>query len=377
MLRSLTEALDLKGKHVLVRAALNVPVEGTNVVDATRLFDELPTISLLRELGARIMLVSHHSKGSDMSLAPVHAFLTAHVPLSFIPDPLSEEGKETIAKMRDGDVVLFENIRMYPGEEKNDEKFTKDLASLADVYVNDDFTTSHRAHASIVGLPKLLPSYMGLRFEKEYTALREALSPPADSLAILGGAKPETKLPLVEALAHIMKTVYVGGVSANALFEVRGYTIGKSLSTEKPLPLAKQVSEYPNVVLPIDVRIVDEQSLIHSVMIDRVSSTDSIIDAGPRTISDIRERVAASSFVLWNGPLGDYEKGYDTSTHAVASILAESTAKTIIGGGDTIAAIQELDIMDKFTFVSTAGGAMIDFLAHGTLPGIEALANNQ
>ncbi len=374
MIRSLTQALDLKGKRVLVRAALNIPVEGDKITDTTRLNDALPTISLLRELGARIILISHHSKGSDASLMPAYQFLSAHMPIVFIPDGLAKDGRDAVEKMKDGDVVLLENIRMYPGEEANDPTFTKDLAELGEVYVNDDFPVSHRKHASIVGLPTLLPSYMGLRFEKEYEALREALSPPADSLAIIGGAKPETKLSLVEALAHIMKTVYVGGISANALFEARGYTIGKSLSSEKPIPLAKQISEYPNIVLPIDVRIVDEHSLIHSVMIDRVSATDSIIDAGPRTIADIREKALASSFVLWNGPLGDYEKGYDTSTHAVAGILAETKAKTIVGGGDTLAAINTLNLTDKFTFVSTAGGAMIDFLAHGTLPGIEALA---
>lgn len=370
----LTDAPACDGKYVLVRASLNVPVKDGVVIDATRIIETLPTILHIRERGGRVILISHHSGSADASLAPIAEVLRASFPVVFIEDLFSQTGQKALAEMKDGDVVLAENIRRYPGEENADPAFAEQLAALADFYVNDDFTVSHRHHASITLLPKLLPSFIGLRFAKEFQELSKAFEPQQPALLILGGAKPETKLPLAKLFLSKMNTIVIGGISANTLFQTKGYEVGASLVATQSIPEARDLLVAPNVVVPIDVRVkTGEGRSIHVRDPQYVSPEDTIVDAGPETIAMLARLVASAKFILWNGPLGDYELGYTESTFALAQMLTESSAHTIIGGGDTVASIASMGLSDKFSFVSTAGGAMIDFLAQGTLPGIDAL----
>jgi len=374
MLIPFTGAPAFGGKYVLVRASLNVPVKDGAVVDATRITETLPTITGIKERGARVILISHHSGAADTSLKPVAIELEKHFPVTLVEDLFSDEGQKTLAAMQDGDVVLAENIRRYSGEELCDPAFAQQLAALASFYVNDDFTVSHRNHASITLLPKLLPSFMGLRFQKEYEELKKAFEPEHPALLILGGAKPETKLPLAKIFLSKMDTVMVGGIGANTLFQAKGYEVGTSVVASHGVPESHELLSANNLVLPVDVRVkTGQEHGLHIKNPQYVGKDDAVVDAGPETIAMLADLVGKAKFILWNGPMGDYELGYTESTFALAQMLTESNAHTVIGGGDTVASIASMGLNDKFSFVSTAGGAMIDFLAKGTLPGIEAL----
>jgi phosphoglycerate kinase len=372
-MKSITTATDLKGKRALLRTTFNVPLEGETILDTTRLDEALQTIQFLRNAGARTLLLSHHSDGETATLRPAFDYLKERVPLRFVEDFRSVEAKELLEGMADGDIIMLENVRRYPEEEQNDRRFAEELSALADVFVNDDFTTAHRAHASVVGVPALLPSYAGLVFEREHSFLSQALDAPTPSLAIIGGAKPETKLPLIATLTDTMTDVFVGGVSANVVWQSRGLSIGKSATVVDGIPEVAAVNAAKNAHLPCDVRVEDPNGDIVVVAPDDVPSGAAIVDAGPQTLQELRDLIDGAAFILWNGPLGEYEKGYTESTHALARLLAKSGKRVIIGGGDTVGAVKRLGLGDAYTFVSTAGGAMIDFLAHGTLPGIEAL----
>lgn len=377
MLIPFTGAPAFGGKYVLVRASLNAPVQNGVVVDATRIVETLPTIKGVRERGARVILISHHSGSSDTSLRPVAKELEKYFPVAFVEDLFSDEGQKMLAAMEDGDVVLAENIRRYSGEELCDPAFAQQLAALASFYVNDDFTVSHRNHASITELPKLLPSFMGLRFAKEYEELKKAFEPQHPALLILGGAKPETKLPLAKIFLSKMDTVVIGGIGANTLFQAKGYEVGTSVVASHGVPESHELLSAQNLVLPVDVRVkTGEEQRLRVKNPHYVGKEDAIVDAGPETIAMLSNLVQKAKFILWNGPLGDYELGFTESTFALAQMLTESDAHTVIGGGDTVASIASMGLNDKFSFVSTAGGAMIDFLANGTLPGIEALKNS-
>jgi len=251
---------------------------------------------------------------------------------------------------------LLENLRNNPGEEGNAAKFARALAAKADLYVNEAFSVSHREHASIVRVPKLLSSFVGLEFLLEIQELSKAFYPKKPFLFILGGAKFDTKLPLLEKFSHIADRIFVGGALANNFFKEQGKDIGDSLVSEGDFGL-KALLDTGKIILPEDTIVKDGR----------------ILDAGPIAIENLKPLISAAKLVLWNGPLGNYEKGYKTSTLALAKMISEFGGESIIGGGDTLAAIHELNILDKFSFVSTGGGAMLDFLATGTLPGIEAL----
>lgn len=370
---SLTQSGPLSGKYVLIRSSLNVPLKDGKIIEATRVVEALPTIQYVREQGGKAILLSHLSGDETGSLMPVYEMLSELIPLSFVHDLFSKEGKEIVEEMQDGDVVLVENIRQYKGEEANDEVFAKKLAKVGDIFVNDDFTAAHREHASIVTLPKLLPSFMGLQFEKEYTNLSKAFEPEHPALLILGGAKPETKMPLAKAFLGKMETIFIGGIGANTLFREKGYEVGTSVVPDEVPPFLADILNAENLVLPTDVRVKKEGVSVHVKAPTHVAEDEMIVDAGPAAVAELSSLISKSKFVLWNGPLGDYELGFTESTFALAEMLTESKAVTIIGGGDTVAAIAHLGLNDKFTFVSTAGGAMLDFLAQGTLPGIEAL----
>jgi len=387
-MKTLNDIENLKSVKVLVRVDFNVPIRNGAVADDTRIKAAMPTIDFLRAKGARVILISHleSNDGSIPSLQPVadHLKLKIGLPVMFVKN-IRAANDLIENELQESQCMLLENLRFFDGEKANDQKFAKELASLADIYVNEAFSVCHREHASIVSVPKYLPSYAGLELEKEIDNLSKAFNPPHPFLFILGGAKFETKLPLLSKFIEIADTVFVGGALANDLFKAKGYEVGKSLvsdlgdSSHHPSAggadtindLAKYVNN-PKLLLPIDVTVEDKS--VKSP--DSLSSIDEIKDSGPKTIALLQDKINASKFILWNGPLGVYEDGYRQPTLDLARMIGEATAhgaETIVGGGDTLAAVASLGLSDKFSFVSTAGGAMLDFLAKGTLPGIQAL----
>ncbi len=373
-MKTLKDIENLKGVKVLVRADFNVPIKNGVVVEDFRIRATLPTIEFLRKGGARIILISHleSNDGQNGTLQPVaDKLVSLGVPVKFVKN--IRNAHETVeSDLADGECLLLENLRSFEESEINNElKFAKALASLADIYVNEAFSVSHREHASLVGVPKLIPGYAGTQLEKEIAHLSKAFNPPHPFLFVLGGAKFETKLPLLEKFLVTADHVFVGGALANDFFKAKGYGIGSSLVSKGNIDLSPYLNN-SKIILPID--IANEQK--DKKLINDLSSEDKIMDSGPKTIEMIKEKVLSSKFILWNGPLGLYENGYQESTLALAKIISEATslgAETIVGGGDTLAAIAALGLEDKFTFISTGGGAMLDFLAKGTLPAIEAL----
>lgn len=371
-MKTLKDIEVLEGVRVLVRVDFNVPIKNGLVVDDFRIKSAFPTIDYLREKGAKVILIGHleSNEPSENTFKPV-------------AEHINKLGKEVIFvanlrnantiienEMKNGDCVLLENLRHDEGEKKNDPKFAKALASLADIYVNDAFSVSHRAHASVVGVPILIPSYAGFQLEKEVKNLSKAFDPAHPFIFILGGAKFETKLPLLDKFMKIADNVFVGGALATDFFKEKGYEVGISLVSKGDFDLTNYANN-SKLLLPVD--ITTQEGLIKPV--DGLLSTDNSMDCGPKTIVLLQEKVNEAKFILWNGPLGIYENGYKTSTLQLAKMIAERSGnvESLVGGGDTLAAIAENHDEDKFTFVSTAGGAMLDFLANGTLAGIEAL----
>jgi phosphoglycerate kinase len=288
-----------------------------------------------------------------------------------------------VGTLHDGDVILLENVRINEGEKKNDPAFAKALASLADIFVNEAFPVSHRAHASVVAITEFLPSYAGFVFEEEVAHLRAAFHPKHPFIFILGGAKFETKVPLIEKFMETADTVFVGGALANNFFKERGLNVGSSLVSPEDFNL-KRYFNNPKLIVPVDVIVTDSSGIIKNKKVNEIADGDTILDAGNKTVSNLKDLIASKpAQILWNGPLGAYEKGFKEPTITIAKAIAESSVKdgvnSIVGGADTLATIAEIKestgkiIESDFSFVSTGGGAMLDFLAHETLPGIDAL----
>ncbi len=372
MLSSISDSTIAPGTRVLLRANLNVPRVDGRIADDARITSALATITWLCEHGARTIIIGHTST-DGASLEQVCAVLAQHVPVVFVTDALSDAGRATIDALKNGECVLVENIRNNPGEERATDSFAQELASLADIFVQDDFSVAHRTHASVVGVPKYLPSYMGMQFAREYEELSRAFNPEHPSLLILGGAKSDTKMPIAISLADVMDEVFITGVSGNTLLKVQGRNVGSSVVDAVPHSILMDVVAKENVFSYSDVLAVDADGDEYVASSAHVDGDSAIMDAGPETTAHIVHAIASARFVLWNGPLGYYEKGYTTATHEIARALAHSSAVSIIGGGDTVAAISALGLEKEFTFISTAGGAMLEFLAKKTLPGIEAL----
>ncbi|MDO8656368.1 MAG: phosphoglycerate kinase [Nanoarchaeota archaeon] len=362
------------GLKVLMRADFNVPIINGIVADDYRIRMTIPTIEYLLNKEATVILISHieSNNGDNLSLEPVANHLNKlGVKVSFIKD--YRNAHEMIEAENQG-CFLLENLRFFEGEKKNDSKFAKELASLGDIYVNDAFSVCHREHASIVGVPKLSDSYAGLQLEKEIRHLSNAFNPTHPFLFILGGAKFETKIPLLEKFMNVADTVFVGGALASDFFKEKGYEVGQSRVSEGNFNLS-QYANNSKLMIPVDITTRNKE--IKNP--ESLSKEDKITDCGPKTLEILKEKISQAKLILWNGPLGVYEDGFKENTLELAKMIAEATinngAQSIIGGGDTLAAVAELGIEDKFTFVSTGGGAMLDFLAKGTLPGIEALNN--
>lgn len=356
-MKNITEVENLDGVRVLVRLDLNVPIDNGHVVDDFRIRKVMPLINFLYKKGANLILMSHIETKDNPTLEPVAKYLNDNG----IKCVFEKNYKKVLTSHKDlgSRIVLLENLREHDGEKKNDKKFAKELASLGDIYVNEAFSVSHREHASVCAITEFIPSYAGLQFKNEVEHLSSAFNPEHPFLFILGGAKFDTKLPLVEKFLPIVDTIFVGGALANDFFRAKGQDIGDSLVSEKDLDLSKFINS-PKILLPVD----------------HVLKGTAIMDAGLNTIELLRKEIEKAKFILWNGPLGAYETGYKASTLQLSEMLADATksgVKTVVGGGDTLATISELKLENSFTFVSTGGGAMLDFLAKGTLPGIESL----
>lgn len=369
-LKKIAEEKNLRGKRVLLRLDLNVPVMDGDIRDDFKIKKSLPTLEFLKNAGAKTIIVSHLESNTTDSLSRVASHVSKSIPLKAFVARL-DEARAVVEVMKDGEIIMLENLRKDRGEKENNPVFAGRLASLADIYVNDAFAVCHREHASIVSLPRLLPSFAGPLLAREIESLSRAFNPPRPFLCIIGGAKFETKLPLIERFLELADHVFVGGALAHDLFREKGYEIGQSVISKTAMDL-KHVELSPRIILPTDVTVAGPLAVTVKSP-DSVGPDEKIVDAGPRTVSQISDLLNDVSFVLWNGPLGDYERGFGEGTEGLARAIAESKVESIIGGGDTIAIVSKLGLLDKFSFVSTGGGAMIEFLSRGTLQGIDAL----
>ncbi len=371
-LPTIEDAGDIAGKYVLLRLDLNTPIDMGKVADPYRIDQVIPTIDMLRLKKAKIIILAHTEAKDNTSLLPIHDYLNGFVKTEFAKDLFSPATIKLVADMEEGDVLMLENLRLDPGEKANDPEFAKKLAAYGDLYVNDAFSVSHRKHASLVGVPKLLPSYFGPHFIKEVENLSKAFTPSHPFLFILGGAKFDTKLPLIQKYLDKADHVVIAGALANNVYKTRGYETGTSLVSEGEFGIEEMLRN-PKFIVPCDVTVKKSDGSLSLKNVNAIAPDEYVGDVGPETISRIEELVKGAALIVWNGPLGNYEEGFFDKTEQLAQIIADSKATTIVGGGDTLASIEKLGLMDKFTFVSTAGGAMLDFLVNETLPAIEAL----
>lgn len=372
MIKYIDEEKDLDGKIVLLRLDLNVPVINGEVTDTYRLDKVIDTVDFLREKKAKTIIISHCEGEDSKTLVPMWQYLNGFFPLDFSPTFFTTESITKITKMENGSVLLFENLRINEGEKGNDIEFAKKLSQMADIYVNDAFAVSHRKHASIVSVPEFLPHFGGLLLRAEIENISKAFSPKKPFVFILGGAKFDTKLPLIEKYLDRADTVFVCGALAHNVYKEKGFEVGKSLVSEGDFGI-KEKLQNPKFVVPVDVTTVKENGDVSFKKPEEVEKDEVIVDAGPETIKQLKEILKDAQTVVWNGPLGNYEIGFGDKTEQLAEVMSQISADTIVGGGDTIASINKLGLSDKFTFVSTGGGAMLDFLVNETLPGIEAL----
>lgn len=364
-----------KGSRVLLRLDFNVPInESGKILETFRIDESIPTIISLQKKGASVVVIAHKESGS---LTPVAKYLkTKLTNFSFVDKIVGEEVLMKVEALKSGEVLLLENLRLDGGEKNNDKAFAKILASYGDVYINDAFSASHRKHASIVGLPKLLPSALGPLFIKEIIALDKALNPKAPFLFILGGAKFETKLKLLTNFVKKADHIFVGGALAHSFLSAEGYEIGQSL-LDSDVKLPKSILSAKNIILPFDVVALNDKNLSRTCSVNDVEKDEKIVDFGRSTLEVIVEIAKEAKTIVWNGPMGMYEKGFDKGSKDLLIALGAMKNKTVIlGGGDTVAVVNKLlktkkDL--KFTHISTGGGAMIDFLSGGSLPGIDAV----
>jgi len=370
-MKLIKEIKDLKGKKVIVRVDFNVPIKDGKVVDDFRIKKALPSINYLSKKGAKVILISH--LGSKDSIKPVYLKLKKYIKEALFASEriFSDNTEKLIGNLKNGEVILLENLRREIGEEENSPSFGRALSRYGEIFINDAFSVCHRKHASIIGVPAFLPSYAGLQLEEEIKNLSEAFNPSHPFLFILGGSKFETKMPLIKKFIKGADYVFIGGALANDFFKAKGFETGLSLVSEN-LTEIKSLTKYKNIILPEDVEV-NKDKKNKFVKPSEVEKDENIVDIGNQTLKNIEEIIFRSKFILWNGPLGKYENGFGGSTEKLLKIIAKSKSKSIIGGGDTVSIISKLKIEDKFSFVSTGGGATLDFLTSGTLPGIKAL----
>lgn len=364
---------ELSGKRVLVRAGLDVPLTSSGeVADLFRVRRAVDTLRFLSQAGARVIILSHIGRDPKESNAPVAEALRHHMPVSFVPALTGVVARQATEALRPGEVLVLENLRSDPRETVGDESLARELAAFGDIYVNDAFSAAHRPHASIVGIPKLLPAYAGILFAEEVAQLDRARAPEHPSFAILGGAKFETKAPLIKTLLERYDHVFITGALANDVFKAKGLPVGVS-TVSAELPDAATLA-HPRFIAPVDVTVELSDGQARVKKPEAVESTERIVDIGPDTIAAIAPAIAEAKFILWNGPTGLYEHGFVHWTHALAEVIAHSGAQKVIGGGDTIATLADSGVPEtELGFLSTGGGAMLEYLLDGTLPGIAAL----
>jgi phosphoglycerate kinase len=388
------DELQVAGKRVLVRADLNVPMKDGVVTSTTRIERQAPTIRDLAAKGARVIVCSHFDrpKGKvvpSMSLKPVAEPLAKLVgrPVAFADDCVGPVAEAAVAKLKDGDVLLLENTRFHAGEEKNDPELAKQMAKLADFYVNDAFSSAHRAHASTEAVAHLLPSAAGRSMQAELTALTKALNDPERPLmAVIGGAKVSTKIALLENLVKKVETLVIGGAMANTFLAAEGINVGKSLYEADQLDIARRVIALSTesgaaILLPTDVVVAKEfkaGAATRTAPVREVADDEMILDVGPATIEEFKRFLATTKTVVWNGPLGAFETPpFDKGTVAAAKLVADATKAgnvlSVAGGGDTVSALNKAGVGNDFSYVSTAGGAFLEWMEGLELPGVEAL----
>ncbi len=387
------EQADLKGKRVLVRVDLNVPMENGKVTDATRLERIVPTIAEIADKGGKVILLAHFGrpKGRDPkdSLKPV-AHALAHIlkrPVAFADDCVGEAAENAVAAMKDGDILCLENTRFHKEEEKNDPAFVARLAKLGDIYVNDAFSAAHRAHASTEGLGRKLPAFAGRTMQAELDALGKALEAPQKPvIAVIGGAKVSTKLELLENLISKVDALVIGGGMANTFLHAQGVKIGKSLAEKDMAATANRILEKAEarncaIILPVDAVVAfhfEANAPSHAYGLDAIPDDGMILDIGPQSIERVKAAIDDAATLVWNGPLGAFElKPFDKGTVAAARYAAERTEAgklvSVAGGGDTVAALNAAGAADRLSYLSTAGGAFLEWLEGKPLPGVEVL----
>lgn len=363
----------LKGKRVLVRVDFNVSISSSGkILETARIDFSLKTITYLKNCGAKVILISHIGRQKTDTLTPVFAYLKKKLELDFISTWNEVEIATKVESMKDSQVVLLENLRQQSQEEQNDYSFAQFLASLADIYVNDAFSASHREHASIVTIPQLLKSYCGCQFKKELDSLSKVFTPNHPFVVLMGGAKFETKIPVIESLLKVADTVFVGGALSNDILKANGYEVGQSKVNDMDKEYAQTIFKNPKVILVEDVRV---QALIFNKnkKIKELTTKDKIIDGGAETANMLAQKIKEAKFIVWNGPFGTFEQGNSFLSKKVIEAIEKSDAYSIVGGGDTVAEVKKIGKEDVFDFMSLSGGAMLEFIAKGTLPGIEAL----
>jgi phosphoglycerate kinase len=391
--RTLDDAA-VSGKRVLLRVDLNVPTENGRVTDKTRIERVAPTIGEIADKGGKVILLAHFGRpkgGPDEanSLKPVAAAVADVIkrPVAFCADSIGKTAAEAIAKMKNGDVLLLENTRFYKGEEKNDPAYVEELAKLGDIYVNDAFSAAHRAHASTEGLAHKLPAHAGRAMQQELDALALALGNPARPVAaIVGGAKVSTKLDLLGNLVNKVDVLIIGGGMANTFLFAEGKAVGKSLCEKDLADTARSIAAAAEkarcrLLLPVDATVAKElkaNAPAHVVDVDHVPEDEMILDIGPKSVTGVEEVLAHVKTLVWNGPPGAFETPpFDEATMAIARTAAALTKqgklKSVAGGGDTVAALNEAKVADDFTYVSAAGGAFLEWMEGKALPGVEAL----
>jgi phosphoglycerate kinase len=372
--RSVKNIVDLAGKKVLVRIDVNTSLGENGLVDPGedwRIIKAYQTIEYLVEKDACVILMSHIGRDPKESLRPIYNFMSQHLQLGFIPSYDTELIAHSIENMQHGSVMLLENIRSQEGEKNNDISFLEPVIDLCDLYVNDAFSVSHREHASVHDITSKLPSYFGLQFCDEIQNLSRAITSGKGehTVLVLGGAKFGTKLDLLEQLLPHVQYALVGGALANVFLRARGLNIGKSFADDVDVT---SMIDNQKIVLPVDA--IDQNGDVVSV--DEISDEDMMLDIGPLTENLFETIIDHATTVLWNGPMGKYEDKYVSGSISVADSVAKSNAFSVTGGGDTATVILEEDLAESFDFISTGGGAMLDFLVEGTLPAIDELLKN-
>ncbi|HWZ85022.1 MAG TPA: phosphoglycerate kinase [Thermoanaerobaculia bacterium] len=382
--------LSLQGRNLFLRVDFNVPLDGGRVLDDTRIAETLPTVRLAMERGARVICASHLGKAKgrpkpELSLAPVAARFAQLLgrPVRFVEDCVGPEAAKAADALAPGEVLLLENLRFHAGEEANDPEFAAGLAALAEVYVDDAFGAAHRAHASVVGVPRRLKEKgAGLLLEREVRELSRLLEPERPFAAILGGAKISGKIDTLRVLARRADVLLVGGGMANHFVRALGLSVGRSLLEEDKVPLAREILDFckeegNTIALPSDFVVAkspDDAAGARTVGINKIPDDLMALDIGPRTLEQFGRLLGPVKTIFWNGPMGVFEKPpFDAGTMGIARMVAASPAVTVVGGGESVQAAHAAGVARKFTHVSTGGGASLEFLAEGRLPGIEAL----